>query len=107
MSQWVGFIFKWGDDISSGWYYKLLADGKISKNDLEPEVDQYAFYRDSFIELSTCRDGEGPIPFTSIAEYSKIYNIVEEDFEDFHYIIRSMDKKLLVCIKEKKAKDKA
>lgn len=35
----------------------------------------------------------GPIPFTAIAEYSKLFDI--EDFEEFHYLMRVMDNKFL------------
>ena len=31
----------------------------------------------------------GPIPFTAIAEYSRLYDV--EDFEEFHYLMRAMD----------------
>lgn len=33
--------------------------------------------------------GIGPIPFTAIAEYSRIYEL--SDFDEFAYIIRRMD----------------
>ena len=33
--------------------------------------------------------GIGPIPFTAIAEYARIFNV--EDFDEFLYIIRVMD----------------
>lgn len=35
----------------------------------------------------------GPIPFTAIAEYAKIYDV--ESFDDFIYIIRVMDNQFL------------
>lgn len=35
----------------------------------------------------------GPIPFTAIVEYSRIYEL--DDFEDFSYIIRRMDSTFL------------
>lgn len=34
--------------------------------------------------------GVGPIPFTAIHSYFDIYDL--EDFEDFSYVIRRMDK---------------
>lgn len=37
--------------------------------------------------------GLGPIPFTAIAEYSKLFDV--EDFEEFHYLMRVMDHKFL------------
>lgn len=51
--------------------------------------------------------GDGPIPFTSIVEYFKIYEDELEDFDEFLYLIRLMDKKLLESIsKKKESKDK-
>jgi len=44
------------------------------------------------MELSTARQsgmGIGPIPFTAIVEYFKIYEL--EDFDEFAYIIRRLD----------------
>lgn len=37
--------------------------------------------------------GIGPIPFTSIIEYFNVYELGEvENFEDFSYVMRHMDK---------------
>lgn len=74
-----------------------------------PNVEPYYFYCETFIELSSCRGGmgDGPIPFTSIVEYFKIYEDELEDFDEFLYLIRLMDKKLLESIsKKKESKDK-
>lgn len=54
------------------------------------------FYLTAFGELNSCRNmgmGLSPIPFTSIWEYSRIYDI--EDFDEFLYVIRVMDYKIL------------
>lgn len=45
--------------------------------------------------------GIGPIPFTAIAEYFRIYEL--DDFDEFAYIIRRMDSVFL----ELNAADKA
>lgn len=81
-----------------------MADGKIAAKDLSPNVEPFKFYRDAFIELSTCRGGNGPIPFTSIVEYFKIYGDGEEEFDDFIHIIRVMDNKLLELESKKASK---
>ena len=64
-------------------------------------------YIDAFKELSSCRSGAGmglgPIPFTAIVEYSRLFEI-GEDFEDFHYIIRRMDNELLRLESQKSPK---
>lgn len=60
--------------------------------DLEPDIGPFEFYLDAFRELSTCRMSGmalGPIPFTAIVEYSRLYEIGV--FEDFNYILRRMD----------------
>lgn len=84
---------RWEKELATGFYYKLLADGFIKPEDQEPDIDKYRFYFDAFRELSTARPvglAVGPIPFTAIVEYFKIYG-ENEDFEDFIYIIRGMD----------------
>jgi hypothetical protein len=65
-------------------------------DDIAPDIGPFNFYLEAFRELSSCRPsgfGIGPIPFTAIVEYSKIYNV--EDFDDFLYFIRLMDSKIL------------
>ena len=37
--------------------------------------------------------GIGPIPFTAIAEYARIYEV--EDFDEFLYIMRVMDNQFI------------
>lgn len=63
--------------------------GRVRDEDLEPEVEFFYYYIECFFELGTCRSGDGPIPFTAIYEYSKIYN--EYEFDEFLYIIRLLD----------------
>lgn len=61
-----------------------------------PDIDNYYFYIWAYHELETCRSSVslGPIPFTAIAEFAKIYEV--EDFEDFLYLIRVMDNTFLM-----------
>ncbi len=54
------------------------------------------FYLDAFRDLSTCRPGGmdiRPIPFTAIAEYFRIYELV--DFDEFSDVIRRLDNAFL------------
>ncbi len=85
--------FKWRKELQSGIYYdRLLPGGFIKPEDLEPSTDGLDFYVDAFRELSSCRPGGldlQAIPFTAIAEYSRIYEL--GDFDDFAWIIRLMD----------------
>ncbi len=102
MARWVGWAHEWGEKVNSGWYDKLLSQGKIAPKDMMPNIEPFVFYRDAFAELSSCRHEEGPIPFTSIVEYFRIYDDGGEDFEDFIYIIRAMDTKLLEVMAAKR-----
>ena len=48
------------------------------------------------MELTTCRQigmGLGPIPFTAIIEYAKIYD--DEEWDDLIFLIREMDTEYL------------
>lgn len=85
--------------MKSGQYYDLLRRGFIKEEDTEPESAGFEFYFDAFDELSTARQvgmGLGPIPFTAIAEYFRMYEISAfESFDDFSFVIRRMDKVFL------------
>lgn len=88
----------------------------VKESDIKPEVSGFEFYLTSFKELGTCRPvgmGVGPIPFTSIAEYARIFEVEGEDFFELLYYVREMDDEYLKLEKEKsdsennKAKSKA
>lgn len=67
--------------------------GFIRPEDQEPDIAGFEFYFDAFYELGTTRQfgmGIGPIPFTAVAEYFRIYSI-DGDFEEFSLLIRHMD----------------
>lgn len=66
-----------------------------------PNIMFLEFYMHAFNELCTCRSASH-IPFTAIVEYANIYSI--EDFEEFLYVIRVMENKLIV-LKDKDGKD--
>lgn len=88
---------KWREEIESGQYWDLLGRGFFDKkpNDLEPDLTGLHFYIDAFRELSTARPAGmdlTAIPFTAIAEYSRIYEIEDEDF---FLIMRMMDDEFL------------
>jgi hypothetical protein len=65
----------------------------LRPEDQEIDIGPLDYYILAFSELSSCRpsslNGVSPIPFTSIAEYARIYGI--GDFEEFRYIIRRLD----------------
>jgi len=69
-------------------------------------MEEFSAYLEAFRELGTCRPsgmgGTGYIPFTSIIEYSKIYDVGE--FEDFIYLIREMDKTYIDFASKKQEK---
>jgi hypothetical protein len=84
--------FKWRKELRTGFYYQLLERGFIKDSDQEPDTVGFEFYFDAFEELSTSRQvgfSVGPIPFTAIAEYFRIFEL--DDFMDFVYIIRKLD----------------
>lgn len=90
----MAWAHKWRG--KSDWYQNLKKQGKILPQDEAPKIDGFEFYWEAWQELGTCRPvgfGSAPIPFTSIVEYSKIYEV--EDFEEFLYIIRAMDNEFL------------
>ncbi len=97
-------MVKWGEPNSR--FYDLLALGRT--DDREANVWAFHLYIDAFEELSSCRVNTlslGPIPFTAIVEYSKIFDV--GDFEEFLYLIRRMDHRYLILMAEKsKAKSK-
>jgi hypothetical protein len=69
-----------------------LAKGRVKEEDQEPRIDGLQFYTSAFRELSSCRPvgmSAGPIPFTAIVEYFKVYP--EGEFEEFHFLMRQMD----------------
>jgi hypothetical protein len=64
----------------------------LRPEDKEPNLGPFDFYIESFFELSTCRQigmALGPIPFTTILEYCKIFEV--EEFTDFLYFMRRLD----------------
>jgi len=88
--------FKWRTVLRTGQYYDLLQRGFIKGEDREPNVDGFGFYLDAFRELATSRSNGmeiGPIPFTAIADYFRIYEL--RDFDEFAYIIRRLDNAFL------------
>jgi hypothetical protein len=76
----------------------------LKVEDTRPDLSGFDFYISAYRELSTCRPigmGIGPIPFTSIAEYAKIFDIGGEEFFEFLYYIRAMDDEFLRLEKER------
>lgn len=77
-------------------YFDLLSRGFLKPEDEEPNIEGFEFYIDAFRELSTSRPVGmeiSAIPFTAISEYFKIYEL--QDFDEFLYIIRLMDRTFL------------
>lgn len=97
-------MLRWREELESGQYHnQLLPLGFIKPEDQEPEIEGFEFYVDAFRELSTSRPTGldlGAIPFTAIAEYSRIYEL--RDFDEFAYVIRSMDRVFLSMNQVKK-----
>jgi hypothetical protein len=73
-----------------------------------PDTRGFQLYIEAFYELSSCRVSSmslGAIPFTSIAEYAKIFEIDGEEFFEFLHYIRVMDNELLSLDRKKNLND--
>lgn len=56
------------------------------------------YYMDAFNELSTCRQvgfGEGPIPWTALAEWGKLHCNDPEELEILEHHVRALDRAYL------------
>lgn len=64
-----------------------------------PELQEgLRFWYNAFLDLSADRPvgmGEGPIPWTSIERYAERWDLDEDESDDLHHHIRSMDKTYL------------
>ena len=52
------------------------------------------FYLNAFYALNSCRQigmGRGPIPWTAVLEYGRLYCETAESFEDLQYHVRALD----------------
>lgn len=95
-------MMRWRKELANGFYYQMLDNGFIKEADREPEIGPLEFYLEAFKELSSCRSvgfGIGPIPFTAIAEYSRLYDV--GDFDEFHWIMRRLDDEYLILENKK------
>jgi hypothetical protein len=84
----------------------LVRDGFVKDHELEPDLEPFSVYLEAFYELSSCRNtglGMGPIPFTAIVQYFKIYRI--GSFDEFLYLMRRMDIELLKLDKERSERE--
>lgn len=83
------------------YYEVLLPQGNVREEDLEPELGPFYIYIEYFFELDTCRSSisNGPISFTDIHNFATIKEI--EDFDEFHYLMRKLDK-VIVKHRDKK-----
>lgn len=61
-------------------------------------------YLDAFLDLSSCRDigmAEGPIPWSSMADYCRAYELEGEQRDNLFYHVRALD---VVYLRHKAAK---
>lgn len=60
--------------------------------DIEPPIEPFLSYIDDFFELNTCRSTTAlaPISFIDIYNFATIKGI--EDFDEYLYLIRRLDK---------------
>lgn len=77
----------------------MLEQGLLRAEHEEPELGPFRYYYDAYRELSSCRAvgmALGPIPFTAVLEYSRLYDI--GDFEEFLFLVRRMDNTFLSLV---------
>ena len=66
-------------------------------------------YIDSFWKLSRDRSsgmGPGPIPYSSLLNFAENLDLLEEDVEDFCYLLMEMDTEFLAYASEKAEADR-
>ena len=84
-----------------------LPDALKNPPELMPGLD---FYLNAFYALNSCRSvgmALGPIPWTSMMEYAKMYCTTEDSTEDLLYHVKNLDETYLNWIAESnKAKTK-
>jgi hypothetical protein len=89
--------------LGNGHYYERVASGMRVDDEPFNPTEFCEVYYDAYRELTSCIQFEGgPIPFTSVFEYFRIYSI-EGSFDDFLYIIRVMEKVFFDFEEEKRA----
>jgi len=84
------WYLKWSDNLD--FYDSLLTQGNVREEDYEPQIGVFEVYLEYFFELDTCRNGmsNGPISFTDIYNFANIIDI--EDFDEFLYLMRKLDR---------------
>lgn len=70
-----------------------------------PELDpSLRIYSRAFKQLSSCRQlgmGIGPIPWTAVVEYAKIYQLSQEQTDALHFHVERMDGAYLDWVNKK------
>lgn len=77
-----------------------LPDALKNPPELLPGLD---FYLSAFHTLNSCRSmgmGLGPIPWTSVVEYGKMYCTTRESFDDLQFHVKSLDECYLTWVNE-------
>lgn len=60
-----------------------------------PEIPNYLLWAwEGFVELTSCRNEKGFIPWTAIDRYSIRYNYSSDEFEEFRHIVTQLNKVL-------------
>lgn len=75
---------------------KKIAEAPVLRMGLE-------LYYGAFMDLATSRSGfgDGPIPWSVINEYAKVYGFDEEQSEDLHFYLGRMDEAYMDFIRKK------
>lgn len=73
----------------------IISEALESRPEVEPTG---LFYWDAFHAISSDRQmsmSVGPIGFTVMDSFARRYNLVDQEFEDFVYVMRELDKVFL------------
>lgn len=88
----------------------LKNNGPVPKKIAEAPILRFGLelYYAAFMDLVSIRSGfgDGPIPFSAIADWARIAELDEEQTEDLHYYMSAMDAVYMEHVKKKQPKGK-
>lgn len=72
-----------------------------------PELDQGSdFFLHAYLELSSCRYSDGPIPWGALAEYAYAHDVNGELLDEMMFIVRHVDSDIMEY-RARKAEEKS
>lgn len=65
------------------------------------------FFLGAYLELSTCRVQDGPIPWWALVQYAEVHDVTGILFEELMYIVRHLDSEMANYRNEKAKAEQA